>query len=74
MAQAHPEPIDLLFAGEAYGLRLAQEVGGRFVPLGARIYVHLNNSNPLVDPASPERAQAQAAGWQIGHDGMEIAP
>ncbi|MFD2427920.1 AAA family ATPase [Sphingobium scionense] len=37
MAQAHPEPIDLLFAGEAYGVRLAQEVGGRFVPLGARI-------------------------------------
>ncbi|WP_199258681.1 pyrroloquinoline quinone biosynthesis protein PqqB [Paracoccus binzhouensis] len=48
--------------------------GLRAVPLGARIYVHLNNSNPLVDPASPERAQAQAAGWQIGHDGMEIAP
>lgn len=46
----------------------------RRVDLGARIYVHLNNSNPLVDPASPERAQAQAAGWQIGHDGMEIAP
>ncbi|UFM66034.1 pyrroloquinoline quinone biosynthesis protein PqqB [Paracoccus sp. MA] len=48
--------------------------GLRAVPLGARIYVHLNNSNPLVDPASPERAEAQAAGWQIGHDGMEIAP
>ncbi|RDW12400.1 pyrroloquinoline quinone biosynthesis protein PqqB [Paracoccus thiocyanatus] len=46
----------------------------RGLDLGARIYVHLNNSNPLVDPASPERAQAQAAGWQVGHDGMEIAP
>ncbi|QRZ12787.1 pyrroloquinoline quinone biosynthesis protein PqqB [Paracoccus methylovorus] len=46
----------------------------RDVTLGARIYVHLNNSNPLVDPASPERAQAAAAGWQVGHDGMEIAP
>ena len=33
---AHPEPIDLLFAGEDYGLRLAQEVGARFVPVGAR--------------------------------------
>lgn len=44
------------------------------VPLGQRIYVHLNNSNPLVDPASPQRALAQAAGWQIGHDGMEIVP
>lgn len=32
----HPEPIDLLFAGESYGLRLAEEVGARFVPVGAR--------------------------------------
>lgn len=34
---AHPEPIDYVFAGEAYGLRLSQEVGGRFVPVGARV-------------------------------------
>ncbi len=34
---AHPEPIDLLFAGEEYGKRLAEEVGGLFVPLGGRI-------------------------------------
>ena len=33
---AHPEPIDLLFAGEDYGLRLAREVGATFVPVGAR--------------------------------------
>ena len=32
----HPQPIDLLFAGEEYGRRLAEEVGGLFVPLGAR--------------------------------------
>lgn len=28
----HPEPIDYVFAGEAYGERLAAEVGGTFVP------------------------------------------
>lgn len=44
------------------------------VPLGQRVYVHLNNSNPLVDPASPERALARSEGWQVGHDGMEITP
>ena len=33
----HPEPIDLLFAGEAYGAELAKQVGGLFVPLGGRI-------------------------------------
>ena len=36
VAAAHPEPVDLLFAGESYGLRLAREVGARFVPVGAR--------------------------------------
>jgi HTH-type transcriptional regulator, transcriptional repressor of NAD biosynthesis genes len=34
---AHPEPIDLLFAGEAYGLRLAAELEATFVPIGARV-------------------------------------
>jgi NadR type nicotinamide-nucleotide adenylyltransferase len=30
---AHPEPIDLVFASEAYGARLAEEVGARFHPI-----------------------------------------
>ena len=34
---AHPEPIDLLFAGERYGAELANQVGGRFIGLGGRI-------------------------------------
>lgn len=34
--RAHPEPIDFVFAGEAYGLDLAREVGGAFLPLNAR--------------------------------------
>lgn len=28
----HPEPIDVVFASEAYGARLAEEVGARFIP------------------------------------------
>jgi NadR type nicotinamide-nucleotide adenylyltransferase len=36
VAEAHPEPIDLLFAGESYGAELARHIGGRFVPLGGR--------------------------------------
>lgn len=42
------------------------------LPIGRRIFVHINNSNPLTDPSSPESAQAQALGWQIGRDGMEV--
>ncbi len=37
VATAHPEPIDYLFAGEACGTQLAQQVGGLFVPLGGRV-------------------------------------
>ena len=37
VANAHPEPIDYVFAGEDYGADLAREVGGFFVPLGARV-------------------------------------
>jgi NadR type nicotinamide-nucleotide adenylyltransferase len=29
----HPEPIDMVFASEPYGHRLAQEAGARFVPV-----------------------------------------
>ena len=32
VAEFHPEPIDMVFAGESYGLELARQVGGRFVP------------------------------------------
>ena len=37
-----------------------------------RIYVHMNNSNPVLREDSPERAHVQSAGWEIAHDGMEI--
>lgn len=39
-----------------------------------RVYVHMNNTNPVLRPGSPERAEAEAAGWIIGEDGMEITP
>ena len=38
-----------------------------------RIYIHINNTNPLLRPRSPERAQAEASGWEIACDGMEVA-
>ncbi len=45
-----------------------------FEPLGVarRIYVHINNSNPVLDESSPERRATEAAGWEVGYDGMEI--
>ena len=42
------------------------------VPTGQPVFVHLNNSNPLTDPASPQSAEARDSGWQIGRDGIEL--
>jgi pyrroloquinoline quinone biosynthesis protein B len=45
-----------------------------FAPLSVerRIYVHINNSNPVLRESSPERIAVERAGWEIGWDGMEI--
>ncbi len=37
-----------------------------------KVYVHINNSNPVLDENSAERKEAEAAGWEIGYDGMEL--
>lgn len=46
-----------------------------FADLGVRrkIFVHMNNSNPVWRPGL-ERAAAEAAGWEIAFDGMEVTP
>jgi pyrroloquinoline quinone biosynthesis protein B len=37
-----------------------------------RIFIHINNTNPIQIDGSPERAKVEAAGWQVAVDGMEI--
>jgi pyrroloquinoline quinone biosynthesis protein B len=37
-----------------------------------RIYIHINNTNPLLRPGSPEREKVEAGGWEIAYDGMEV--
>lgn len=41
--------------------------------IGQKVFVHMNNTNPVLRPTSAERAHAEAAGWTIGQDGMEVA-
>jgi len=40
--------------------------------IGRKIYIHINNTNPVWDKASEERKTVDQAGWEIGYDGMEI--
>jgi len=37
------------------------------------LYTHLNNTNPVVDPDSPEAEQVRRAGLEIAMDGLELA-
>ena len=37
-----------------------------------RIYIHINNTNPILIDGSPERRKVTAAGWEIAEDGMRI--
>ena len=45
-----------------------------FAALGVRrkVFIHLNNTNPVLLADSAERAHAREAGWEIAEDGMEI--
>ena len=38
-----------------------------------RLYIHLNNTNPVLVEGSAERAAVESAGWEVAFDGMEIA-
>jgi pyrroloquinoline quinone biosynthesis protein B len=37
-----------------------------------KIYLHINNTNPVLVADSPERREAEARGWEIAEDGMEL--
>jgi pyrroloquinoline quinone biosynthesis protein B len=38
-----------------------------------RIYVHINNTNPILVEGSPERAHVTSQGWEVAEDGLEVA-
>ena len=44
----------------------------RDLDVSRKVYVHINNTNPVLLPNSAERAEAEANGWEIAVDGMEI--
>ncbi len=39
-----------------------------------KIYIHINNTNPMLVDGSAERRKVESAGVEVAHDGMEIAP
>ncbi|MBN9560324.1 MAG: pyrroloquinoline quinone biosynthesis protein PqqB [Alphaproteobacteria bacterium] len=39
---------------------------------GRRIFLHINNTNPILLAGSPERSAVEAAGFEVAYDGMEV--
>jgi pyrroloquinoline quinone biosynthesis protein B len=37
-----------------------------------KVFIHINNSNPILLDDSPEREIVERAGWEVAYDGMEI--
>jgi pyrroloquinoline quinone biosynthesis protein B len=52
---------------EDCSLRLLSQLAAR-----RKIYIHINNTNPILAPGSPERAAVESAGVVVGSDGLEF--
>jgi len=53
--------------GESGSFRILQSM-----PATRKIYVHINNTNPMLIDDSLERAEVEAAGVIVGYDGMQF--
>ena len=42
------------------------------VPVGRRIFIHLNNTNPILNEASPEHQAVRQAGWEVAEDNWQL--
>ncbi|TIP31412.1 MAG: pyrroloquinoline quinone biosynthesis protein B, partial [Mesorhizobium sp.] len=42
------------------------------VKIARRIFIHINNTNPVLDENSAEHAAIKAASWEVAFDGMEM--
>jgi len=43
------------------------------LPIGRRIFTHINNTNPVLIDGSDERKRVEDAGWQVAFDGMVVS-
>ena len=52
--------------GPTGSLRALDRIGAR------RVFIHINNTNPILRDDSREAAEVRAAGWEIAEDGLEV--
>ena len=44
----------------------------RNLPIKRKIYLHINNTNPILSESSPQHRQVKEAGVEVGVDGIEF--
>jgi pyrroloquinoline quinone biosynthesis protein B len=59
----------LPLSGEGGMIEVLDRIGDR-----RKILIHINNTNPILDEDSPQRAQLARHGIEVAFDGMEIVP
>jgi len=37
-----------------------------------KVFLHVNNTNPMLNQSSPEYAEVRAAGWEVAEDGWHF--
>jgi pyrroloquinoline quinone biosynthesis protein B len=42
------------------------------LPIERKIYIHINNTNPILIEDSPERRTAEEHGFEVAADGLEL--
>jgi pyrroloquinoline quinone biosynthesis protein B len=42
------------------------------VDVKRKIYIHINTTNPILEPGSEAEQAVRSGGWEVGFDGMEI--
>ena len=57
----------LSMAGENGSLKALENLD-----VARKIFIHINNSNPVLDENSDERHTVTDAGWDVAYDGMEL--
>ncbi|MEY8879453.1 MAG: pyrroloquinoline quinone biosynthesis protein PqqB [Leptothrix sp. (in: b-proteobacteria)] len=76
------EMIDLGFSqktGRSIGHLPQSGAGGmmewlsRLPATTRKLLIHINNTNPILNEASPQRAQLNALGIEVCHDGLELS-
>lgn len=55
-------------SGDAGSLRALADCGAK-----QKIYIHINNTNPVLCEGSAERAEVERQGWRVAYDGMIVA-